>query len=70
MIGGSRPLLMLVSVSLHIFPPSEPTATFYVWADLSSLPAPLNDCLVFLEECIKRKIICVVSSLESGGFDK
>mmetsp|Transcript_20460 Transcript_20460/g.44412 ORF Transcript_20460/g.44412 Transcript_20460/m.44412 type:complete len:490 (-) Transcript_20460:109-1578(-) len=36
-----------------------PTATFYIWADLSGLPHPLNDCLVFLEECVKHKVICV-----------
>ena len=36
-----------------------PTATFYVWADISRLPSPLNDCLVFLEECVKFKVICV-----------
>jgi aspartate/methionine/tyrosine aminotransferase len=41
---------------------TEPTATFYVWADISGLPEPLNDCLVFLEECAKRKVICVVRS--------
>ena len=39
----------------------EPTATFYIWADISGLPPPLNDSLVFLEECVKRQIICVVS---------
>jgi aspartate/methionine/tyrosine aminotransferase len=37
----------------------KPTATFYVWADISALPCPLNDCLVFLEECVKYKVICV-----------
>lgn len=37
----------------------KPTATFYIWADLSDLPPPLNDCLVFLEECVKFKVICV-----------
>lgn len=36
-----------------------PTSTFYIWADLSNLPPPLNDCLVFLEECVQHKIICV-----------
>eukprot|EP00529_Nitzschia_sp_RCC80_P022917 CAMPEP_0113496770 /NCGR_PEP_ID=MMETSP0014_2-20120614/30290_1 /TAXON_ID=2857 /ORGANISM="Nitzschia sp." /LENGTH=476 /DNA_ID=CAMNT_0000390697 /DNA_START=82 /DNA_END=1508 /DNA_ORIENTATION=- /assembly_acc=CAM_ASM_000159 len=37
----------------------QPTATFYVWADISALPSPLNDSLVFLEECVKREVICV-----------
>jgi len=36
-----------------------PTATFYVWASLADLPPPLNDSLVFLEECVKNKVICV-----------
>jgi len=37
----------------------KPTATFYIWGDLSNLPPPLNDSLVFLEECVKHKVICV-----------
>jgi len=37
----------------------KPRATFYVWADLSGLPPPLNDCLVFLEECIRKKVVIV-----------
>jgi len=37
----------------------KPTATFYIWADISGLPRPLDDCLVFLEECVKHKVICV-----------
>jgi aspartate/methionine/tyrosine aminotransferase len=35
------------------------TATFYIWADISALPPPLNDSVVFLEECVKHKIIIV-----------
>ena len=37
----------------------KPSATFYIWADLSLLQPPLNDCLVFFEECIRAKVICV-----------
>jgi aspartate/methionine/tyrosine aminotransferase len=37
----------------------QPTATFYIWANIEKLPPPLNDCIVFLEECIKRKVVCV-----------
>lgn len=37
----------------------EPTATFYIWANLAALPHPLDDCLVFLEECVKHKVIIV-----------
>jgi aspartate/methionine/tyrosine aminotransferase len=36
-----------------------PQGTFYVWADLSGLPHPLNDGITFFEECIKEKLICV-----------
>jgi len=37
----------------------KPIATFYIWADLSNLPPPLNDCFCFLQECVKHKVICV-----------
>ncbi len=37
----------------------KPCATFYIWGDLSDLPPPLNDSLVFLEECVRSKVICV-----------
>lgn len=37
----------------------KPVCTFYIWADISELPPPLNDSLVFLEECVKHKVICV-----------
>jgi len=37
----------------------KPTATFYVWADLSGLPPPLNDCLVFMEACVRNNVVCV-----------
>lgn len=30
-----------------------PTATFYIWLDLSPLEAPLNNGLVFFEELLK-----------------
>mmetsp|Transcript_19825 Transcript_19825/g.36444 ORF Transcript_19825/g.36444 Transcript_19825/m.36444 type:complete len:118 (-) Transcript_19825:181-534(-) len=36
-----------------------PTATFYIWADLSALPHPINDFLAFLEEAVRHKVICV-----------
>ena len=41
-----------------------PTATFYVWADLSALPHPIDDCLVFLEEAVRHK---VSKRLSNGG---
>ena len=38
---------------------SPPSGTFYVWANLSRLPAPLNDGMVFFEEGLKEKVITV-----------
>ena len=33
--------------------PVPPTATFYIWLDLSKLDAPLNNGLTFFEELLK-----------------
>eukprot|EP00978_Attheya_sp_CCMP212_P041712 scaffold242659_cov41-Attheya_sp.AAC.1 len=54
-----RDYLLTELARLNITVKWVPTATFYIWADLSNLPPPLNDCLVFLEECVKHKIVCV-----------
>ncbi|CAO1638691.1 unnamed protein product [Sympodiomycopsis kandeliae] len=35
----------------------KPESTFYIWLNLSSLPAPINSGLVFAEECIKEKVL-------------
>ncbi|MEZ4518897.1 MAG: pyridoxal phosphate-dependent aminotransferase [Chloroflexota bacterium] len=37
----------------------EPAGTFYVWANLADLPAPLNDGMVFFEEGLKENVITV-----------
>lgn len=37
----------------------EIEGTFYLWANLSELPAPLQDGHRFFEEALKRKVICV-----------
>ena len=37
----------------------QPEGTFYVWANLEDLPSPINQCLVFFEELLKEKCICV-----------
>jgi N-succinyldiaminopimelate aminotransferase len=37
----------------------EPQGTFYVWADLSALPAPLNDGMGFFRAALGEKVICV-----------
>lgn len=36
-----------------------PVATFYIWLDVSGLPAPLNSGLTFFEELLKEKTIVV-----------
>lgn len=38
---------------------TKPAGTFYVWADLSKLPKPLNDGLRFFQEGLKEKVITV-----------
>jgi aspartate/methionine/tyrosine aminotransferase len=38
---------------------AEPEGTFYVWADLSDLPAPLNDGMGFFRAAIEERVICV-----------
>lgn len=37
----------------------KPDATFYVWANLSQLPEPLNDCLSFFERGLDFNVITV-----------
>lgn len=44
---------------LNIIVTMIPSCTFYIWADLSKLIPPLNDSLVFLEECTKYQCIIV-----------
>lgn len=36
-----------------------PTGTFYIWANLEELPAPLNSGLSFFEACLDAKVIVV-----------
>ena len=36
-----------------------PESTFYIWADVSGLPPPLNNGVIFFEYCIRHKVICV-----------
>jgi aspartate/methionine/tyrosine aminotransferase len=38
---------------------AEPQGTFYIWANLSNLPAPLNDGMKFFEAGLKQKVITV-----------
>jgi hypothetical protein len=38
---------------------AEPEGTFYVWANLSQLPEPLNDGMNFFKEGLKENVITV-----------
>lgn len=38
---------------------AKPTGAFYVWANLSNLPAPLNDGMAFFEAGLHEKVITV-----------
>lgn len=38
---------------------TEPMGTFYVWADVSALPTPLDNGISFFEAALKEKVICV-----------
>lgn len=44
---------------LGITADAAPAGAFYVWANLSKLPAPLDDGMNFFRECLKEKVIVV-----------
>ncbi|ORY28516.1 pyridoxal phosphate-dependent transferase [Naematelia encephala] len=50
-------LARLEALGLKVAVP--PKATFYIWLDLSGLEPPLNNGLVFFEELLREKTICV-----------
>ncbi|MBL4577749.1 MAG: pyridoxal phosphate-dependent aminotransferase, partial [Flavobacteriales bacterium] len=35
----------------------EPSGTFYIWTNISELPAPINTAIGFFEEALKRKVM-------------
>ncbi len=39
--------------------PHEPLGTFYIWGDISGLPAPFNDADVFFRAALERKVMTV-----------
>lgn len=45
--------------ALGIVPAAEPRGTFYVWAHLRNLPAPLNDADTFFHACLAEKVMTV-----------
>ncbi len=52
--------IMLERLSkMNMAPKSQPQGSFYCFADLSALPAPLQNSMSFFEEALKRRVICV-----------
>ena len=45
--------------TLGIVPATMPQGTFYVWASLRNLPAPLNDADAFFHACLAEKVMTV-----------
>ena len=44
---------------MEIVPDSVPDGAFYVWANLSNLPDPINDGMTFFEEGLNEEVITV-----------
>ncbi|MGB0386470.1 MAG: pyridoxal phosphate-dependent aminotransferase [Ardenticatenaceae bacterium] len=60
--GRKREYMLARLRAVGIEVDAEPEGTFYVWANLSKLPPPLNDGLHFLEEGLKENVITVPGS--------
>ena len=57
--GQKRALLLSRLKKLAITADAPPAGAFYVWANLSKLPPPLDDGMNFFRECLKEKVIVV-----------
>jgi aspartate/methionine/tyrosine aminotransferase len=54
-----RDLLLSRLKKMGITADAVPEGAFYVWANLSKLPPPLDDGMNFFRECLKEKVIVV-----------
>jgi len=54
-----RDLLLRGLVELGFTVEEAPEGTFYIWANLSRLPAPLDDGMEFFRAALRKKVICV-----------
>lgn len=54
-----RALMLRKLLSLGITPAANPAGTFYIWANIRGLPAPLNDGDAFFHACLARKVMTV-----------
>ena len=57
--GKKRALVLSRLKKLGITADAAPAGAFYVWANLSKLPVPLDDGMNFFRECLKEKVIVV-----------
>lgn len=57
--GKKRALALELARSIGLTIDVEPEGTFYLWANLSSLPEPLNDGMNFFRAALEHKVICV-----------
>jgi aspartate/methionine/tyrosine aminotransferase len=57
---ATKRALMLEGLrAMGITPAAEPRGTFYVWAAIRDLPAPLNDGDAFFHACLQAKVMTV-----------
>lgn len=54
-----RRIMLEKLTAMGIRPAAEPRGTFYVWATIKDLPAPLNDGDAFFHACLSRKVMTV-----------
>lgn len=54
-----RSLVLSRLKKMGIITDAAPAGAFYVWANLSKLPPPLDDGMNFFRECLKEKVIVV-----------
>lgn len=57
--GKKRALVLSRLKKLGITADAPPAGAFYVWANLSKLPPPIDDGMNFFRECLKEKVIIV-----------
>lgn len=57
--GQKRAFVLSRLKKLGITADAPPSGAFYVWANLSKLPAPLDDGMSFFRECLKEQVIVV-----------
>lgn len=57
--GRKRKIALELTESLGMTVDVAPEGTFYIWANLSNLPEPLNDGMNFFRAALEHKVICV-----------